>query len=197
MVRGIYLPADDREELVVRDFTGEEHMGCVDGYIEAVDMPELGVTIYVNAEGLLRRLPFNSRASFLWWYYMPGTHQAMLVGDAVIVGAPDENGDGTDVPKEIVDLLAVDREYAVAIRFGRSSAVSASDGKLSSILLPLTHGDPRCCLSLTRHEDYFSAAAWALVFRERWADVVDAKVVSFPELSRQMQILIDELPPVE
>jgi DNA-binding transcriptional ArsR family regulator len=40
------------------------------------------------------------------------------------------------------DRLTVDREYAVAIRIGGSSTPSQSDGKLSSILLPLTHGDP-------------------------------------------------------
>ncbi|WRS29526.1 hypothetical protein U6G28_08340 [Actinomycetaceae bacterium MB13-C1-2] len=59
------------------------------------------------------------------------------------------------------------------------------------------HGDPSWCLSLTRYEDYFSAAAWAVVFRERWTDAVDVKVVSSVELPRRMQILVDALPPVE
>lgn len=67
LVRGIYLPADDREELVVRDFAGASDYGRrVDGFIEAVDVPDLGVTIYVNEQGLLRRLTLNSRAPFLW-----------------------------------------------------------------------------------------------------------------------------------
>lgn len=168
----------------------------MDGWIEAVDVPSLGVTIYVNEEGLLRRLPFNPRASFLWWYHVPGAHQTMLVGDVVIVGPRDDNGDGNDVPEEVVDLLTVTREYAVAVQIGGVSAPSESDGRLSSILLPLTHGDPSWCLSLTRHEDYFSAAAWAVVFRVRWADAVNVKVVSSVELPRRMQILMDALPPV-
>jgi len=197
MVKGIYIPADDSEALEIRELEKlEDYQAAVDGWIEAVDVPSLGVTIYVNEEGLLRHLPFNPRASFLWWYHVPGAHQAMLVGDVVIVGPPDDNGDGTDVPEEVVDLLMVAREYAIAIQISGTSEPSGSDGMLSSILLPLTHGDPSWCLSLTRHEDYFSAAAWAVVFRERWTDAVNVRVVSAVELPRRMQILMDAFPPV-
>jgi len=197
MVKGIYIPADDSEALEIRELEKlEDYQAAVDGWIEAVDVPSLGVTIYVNEVGLLRRLPFNPRASFLWWYHVPSAHQAMLVGDVVIVGPPGDNGDGADVPDEVVDLLMVAREYAVAIQIGGVSAPSESDGMLSSILLPLTHGDPSWCLSLTRHEDYFSATAWAVVFRERWTDAVNVRVVSAVELPRRMQILMDAFPPV-
>lgn len=120
----------------------------------------------------------------------------MLVGDVVIVEPPDDDGDGTDVPEEVVDLLTVAREYAIAIQIGGVSAPSESDGRLSSILLPLTHGDPSWCLSLTRHEGYFSAAAWAVVFRVRWADAVNVRVVSAVELPLRMQIVMGALPPV-
>lgn len=198
MVKGIYVPVDQSEPLEQREFaTLEDYQAAVGGWIEAVDVPSLGITIYVNEEGLLRHLPFNPRASFLWWYHVPGAHQAMLVGNAIIVGAPDEDGDSTDVPQEVVDLLMVAREYAVAIQIGGTSEPSGSDGKLSSILLPLTHGDPSWCISATRHEGYFSAAAWAVVFRERWADAANVRVVSALELPRHMQILMDSLPPVD
>lgn len=197
MVKGIYVPADDSEALEIRELEKlEDYQAAVGGWIEAVDVPSLGVTIYVNEEGLVRRLPFNPRASFLWWYHVPGAHQAMLVGDVIIVGPPDDNGDGTDVPEKVVGLLTVAREYAVAIQISGTSEPSGSDGKLASILLPLTHGDPSWCLSLTRHEDYFSAAAWAVVFRERWTDAVNVRVVSAVELPRRMQILMDAFPPV-
>lgn len=195
MVKGIYVPVDESEPLELREFaTLDDYQAAVDGWIEAVDVPSLGVTIYVNEEGLLRHLPFNPRASFLWWFHVPGAHQAMLVGNAVIVGLPDENGDSTDMPREVVDLPTVAREYAVAIQIGGASESSGSDGKLSSILLPLTHGDPNWCISVTRHEDYFSAAVWAVVFRERWVDAVNVRVVSALELPRRMQILMDSLP---
>lgn len=198
MVKGIYVPVDESEPLEQREFaTLEDYQAAVDGWIEAVDVPSLGITMYVNEEGLLRHLPFNSRASFLWWFHVPGAHQAMLVGNAVIVGALNENGDSTDVPTEVVDLLTGADEHAVAIQMGGTSVPSGSDGKLSSIVLPLTHGDPSWCISVTRHENYFSAAAWAAVFRERWTDAVNVKVVSAAELPRRMQILMDALPPVD
>lgn len=198
MVKGIYVPVDESEPLEQREFaTLEDYQAAVDGWIEAVDVPSLGITMYVNEEGLLRHLLFNSRASFLWWFHVPGAHQAMLVGNAVIVGALNENGDSTDVPTEVVDLLTGADEHAVAIQMGGTSVPSGSDGKRSSIVLPLTHGDPSWCISVTRHENYFSAAAWAAVFRERWTDAVNVKVVSAAELPRRMQILMDALPPVD
>lgn len=119
MVKEIYVPADDSEALELRELEKlEDYQAAVDGWIESVDVPSLGVTIYVNEEGLLRHLSFNPRASFLWWYHVPGAHQAMLVGDVIIVGPPDDNGDGTDVPEEVVGLLTVAREYAIAIQMG-------------------------------------------------------------------------------
>ncbi len=92
MVKGIYVPADGDEPLEVREFNGlEDYQRAVEGWIEPVDVLDLGITIYVIEEGLLRHLPFNSRATFLWWYHGPAARQsAMLVGNAVIVGMPDE-----------------------------------------------------------------------------------------------------------
>lgn len=124
MVRGIYLPADDREKLVVHDFAGaEDYTRCVDGYIEAVDVPDLGIRIYVNEEGLIRRLPFNSRASFLWWYYVPAARESLLVGDAVIVGCPDADGETTDVPEAVLQLLT--EPVSMASRSGSTTRPDA------------------------------------------------------------------------
>ncbi|WP_341210582.1 DUF3846 domain-containing protein [uncultured Microbacterium sp.] len=82
MLNGIYVPVDESELLEQREFaTLDGYQAAVGGWIETVDVPGLGITIYANEEGLLRRLPFNSRASFLWWYHVSGA-QAMLVGNA-------------------------------------------------------------------------------------------------------------------
>lgn len=123
MVKGIYVPTDESEPLEQREFASlEDYQQSVGGWIEAVDVHDLGITVYVNEEGLLRHLQCNPRASFLWWYHVPGSHRAMLVGNAIIVGVPDENGDSTDVPEEVVDLLMIAREYAVAIQMGGTTA---------------------------------------------------------------------------
>lgn len=107
MVQGIVIPADAESPLRRRDFARlEAYQAAVGGWIEAVDLLNFGVTIYVNEEGLLRHLPLNSRASFLWWYHVPEMRQkAMLVGDAVPIGLPDRNGNSTDLPDAVREIL--------------------------------------------------------------------------------------------
>lgn len=107
MVQGIVIPADAESPLELRNFAQlEDYQAAVGGWIEAVDLLDFGVTIYVNEEGLLRHLPFNSRASFLWWYHVPEARQkAMLVGDAVLIGLPDRNGNSPDLPDAVREIL--------------------------------------------------------------------------------------------
>lgn len=194
MVKGIYVPVDADEPLEVREFASlEDYQTAVNGWIEAVDVPDLGITIYVNEEGLLRHLPFNSRASFLWWYHAPGTRQAMLVGDAVIVGLRDQDGNDTDLPPAVTDLLMDDGEYCTLIKVG-GIPESISTSRFSSILLPLGHGDPSWCVSCTRYEGYLAAVAWALVFLERWSDAVETEVVRVSNLEYHLRNVIDALP---
>lgn len=193
MVRGIFLPTGE-DELEVRDFASlEGYQTAVGGWVEAVDVPDLGVTIYINEEGLVRQLPFNSRASFLWWYHLPEARKAMLVGDAVIVGLRDPDGNDTDVPQRVIDLLSDDGEYAVLIKVG-GSPESISTSRFSQFLLPLGHGDPNWCVSCTRYEGYLAAVAWALVWLERWTDAVETKVVRVSRLEYHLRNVIDALP---
>lgn len=118
MVRGIYVPSDVNARLAARELNNlKDYQQAVDGWIEAVDVPDLGVTIYVNEEGLLRHFDFNSRATFRWWHYVPAARQqAMLVGNAVIVGMPDKNGESTDVPEAAFRLLMQHSRYAVVLQ---------------------------------------------------------------------------------
>lgn len=179
MVRGIYLPADDWEELVVRDFSGaNDYARSVDGYIEAVDVADLGITIYVNEEGLLRRLPFNSRASFLWWYYEPAARESLLVGDAVIVGWPDAEGESTNIPEAVLQLLTEPVEYGITVRLdnapGRDVHLMST---LARIVLPLTAGKPSVLMSSARFASYFDALAWAVVLQQRWPEAEEIEVV--------------------
>lgn len=66
----------------------------VGGYIEGIFKPDF--TIYVNEEGLLMRLPQNERIGEVADYPYP------LVGNALIVGPADSDGNDTDVPAHIV-----------------------------------------------------------------------------------------------
>lgn len=158
MVRGLVVPAAEDAAIVLRDFAQlEDYQAVVGGYIEPVDIPSLGITIYVNEEGLLRQLPFNSRITFLWWYEVHEARQtAMLVGDAVIVGIPDRRGESTDVPQPMVDLLTKTGAWRIQVK---------------------TLGDPKWHQSRDTHTDYFEALIMAMVTVERWNSAVNVRIV--------------------
>src|SRR4051812_11373706 len=107
MVKGIRVPARITHPITVAEFAGlDDYQAGVGGMIEAVDIPRLGITIYVNEEGLLRQMEFNPRATYLWWYHVVESRQkAMLVGDAVIVGCTDADGASTDIPEQLAAVF--------------------------------------------------------------------------------------------
>lgn len=158
MVIGIVIPAAAEQPLEQRDFAGlEDYRAAVGGWIEAIDLHDLGVTIYVNEEGRVRQLPFNSRASFLWWYHVPAARQAaVLAGSAVVVGLPDRNGENTDVPDAVRELLLAHTSYRVEVR---------------------TIGDPKWYGNQAIYPDYWEAVVWAMVTLERWASAEDVRVL--------------------
>lgn len=158
MVTGIVIPAKDVRLIEQREFTGlDDYRAAVGGWIEAIDLLDLGVTIYVNEEGRVRQLPFNSRASFLWWYHVPAVRQtAVLAGNAVVVGLPDRNGDNTDVPDAVRELLLRPRTYRVEVR---------------------TAGDPKWYGNQATYPDYWEAVVRAMVTLERWTLAEDVRVL--------------------
>ena len=173
MVKGLYLPADPSESIEERNFNSlADYQAAVGGWVEGVDIPALGATIYVNDEGIMRHLPFNARASFLWWFHVPEARgAAMLVGNAVLVGMPDKDGETTDVPAQVVERLLGPRLYAVALHAGVDSAWIKGErgGLLNHIVMPLAHGDPTWLVSDARFDDYTDAIAWAMLIAERGA----------------------------
>ncbi|TYL51179.1 DUF3846 domain-containing protein [Agromyces mariniharenae] len=158
MVNGIVIPIYDNEpitELQVEKL--EDYQAVVGGWIEPVDIPALGVTIYVHEEGRLLNLPFNSRASFLWWYFVPEARQrAMLVGPALLVGLPNRSGESTNVPGWVVELLTRSGVWRVEV---------------------LTVGDPKWYSNQVTYDDYFEALVWAMVTLERWSAAEDVRIV--------------------
>lgn len=98
MVHGIIIPADNRASFIAATFeTLGDYQRVVGGRIQAVDFPDLGVTIYVNEGGLIRDLPFNRRATFLWWSYIPGVRgEARLLADVVLVGLTNDKSESLD-----------------------------------------------------------------------------------------------------
>lgn len=155
--------------------TLEDYQAVVGGWIEPVDIPELGITIYVHEEGLVLGLPFNSGATFLWWYYVPEARQkAMLVGPAVIVGLPDANGDSTSIPADTAKLLTQSGEWRIEMH-----AKGVDDWYRKE----------------APHTDYFEAIVWALVVLERSPEVDDARVIPVGSEIQYRPAQGDESPP--
>lgn len=158
MVRGLVIPAEAADPIREIDVSVPDAVAqAVDGLMEAVDLLNFGATIYVNEEGLLRHLPFNSRASFLWWYHVPAARQrTMLVGDAVIVGLPDDDGADTELPAEARSLLLATTPFRVEVR---------------------VVGDPKWYSNQATYPDYWEAIVWAMVLLERWTLAEDVRVI--------------------
>lgn len=118
MAQGIIIPASDAEDMRAREPTEvEDYQKAAGGWIEALDILSFGCTMYLNEEGLIRGLPYNRRATYLWWYHVPHARgQARLAGDAVLVGLPGQNGWNTDVPRMAQALLSGATLYQVELQ---------------------------------------------------------------------------------
>ncbi len=171
MVKALRIPTEADEPITELQVDWlEDFQAVVGGWIEPVDIRALGVTVYVHEEGLVLNLPFNSRATFLWWYFVPEARQkAMLVGPALIVGLPDRDGNSTDIPSAVVELLTGSRIWRVEVR---------------------TYGDPKWYRNQATYTDYFEALVWAMLTLERWSAAEDVRVVGVPAEERE-----GELPP--
>ena len=160
-MRALRIPADQDESITHLEVHQlEDYQAAVGGWIEPVDIAELGITIYVHEEGLVLALPFNPRATFLWWYFVPEARQkAMLVGPALIVGLPDQRGESTNVPDGTARLLT---------ESGRWRVEAKVTGEPDWMQIPATYAD------------YFEALVWAMVTLERWTTAEDVRVVPVP-----------------
>ena len=117
MVQGIVIPADNTAPIRASPLDSlEDYQRAVGGWFEVVDIPDLGVTMYVNEEGLIRDMPFNRRATFLWRFHVPQARDARLVGDVAVVGLTDDEGENTELPSELARRLLEPGVYRVRTR---------------------------------------------------------------------------------
>ena len=114
---------------------------AVDGWIEIVEVPGVGATIYGSEEAQRNRAPANARAMAIRWLYSTDPMQhPLLCGDVVVSGIPGE-GDG-DVPEEL------ERDILEATRFFIDARVDA--GRLWRE-------------TKARFENVFDAAVWCIL----------------------------------
>ncbi|KEP72827.1 hypothetical protein HR12_39880 [Microbacterium sp. SUBG005] len=72
--------------------------------------------MYVNEEGLIRHLPYNRRATFLWRFHVPHARDGRLVGDVAVLGLTDDEGENSELPNELRRRLLEPGVYRVRTR---------------------------------------------------------------------------------
>lgn len=107
MTKAIIIPADITEPIRQADLNGYSELSeAVGGMIQPVDGEDF--TAYVNEEGKLIDLGINRRANAFIHAQVPALPAYdVIVGDVVILGGLDEEGEDTDVPQRITDALGL------------------------------------------------------------------------------------------
>lgn len=103
MVRSIVIPHDPVHSPRLRELADAgDFQAAVDGWIEPLEMPALGVTLYVNEAARRDHAPINCRAMALWWLYTADpTSYPLILGDVVLTGNGGDEESG-DVPERVV-----------------------------------------------------------------------------------------------
>lgn len=159
MIHAIQIPVDEDRPLYkvsIENLAGMQ--SAVGGFIEFVDLGPLTASLIVNEEGKLAKLPINRRATLLFWLLYPSVrHRDVIVGDVLIVGHADRQGNTTDVPAKVSDLFFGTKSYKAEFQ------TYDSPGKFNG--------------NMRRFRDYFEAANYALGKAESWTAVERTRVV--------------------
>jgi hypothetical protein len=75
----------------------------VGGYIEAIDLAK-DLTLWCNEEGKIIELPHNPFAQFIW-DMARGVHTDYIVGDIVLTGGTDKDGETLGLSEEQVEIV--------------------------------------------------------------------------------------------
>ncbi|BAS17577.1 hypothetical protein AHiyo8_58800 [Arthrobacter sp. Hiyo8] len=159
MIHAIQIPQDEERPLykvAIENLAGMQ--AAVGGYIEIIDLGPLMASLIINEEGKLEKLPINRRATLLFWLLFPSIrHRDAIVGDVLIVGHPDKDGNTTDAPANVVELLFETKSYKAEFQtFDHPTKFNGN---------------------LRRFDDYFEAANYALLKAQAWTAVEQTRVV--------------------
>jgi hypothetical protein len=115
MPSGILIPADETRPLLAREFDSlGDYQAAVGGYIQNVELASTNAALFVNEEARYFELPINRRATLLLWMHNRAfIRQDHISGDAVLIGAPDDDGITTSVPESLAQLLMEARSFTI------------------------------------------------------------------------------------
>ena len=91
----------------------------VGGHLELVKLDDPEAGIYLHSEGKLEGLELNQRATSLSWVHNSAMRGVdVIVGDTLLVGGANRNGDDLSVPKYFRDIMFT--EGRVTLRYKRN-----------------------------------------------------------------------------
>lgn len=161
-IKGIVVPHDEEQQLQLveieqgnyRDI--QSHVG---GTFDVIDIQRPTLTsVFIHDEGKIIGLPLNRRATMLLWASdAKWRGYDIIVGDALILGPPDEEGETTAVPGEVEDLLLHTDEYKMEVQTTGNG--DSWDG------------------NQLRFTDPFTALNHVLALAERWTAVEQVRIV--------------------
>lgn len=159
MPTGIVIPVDVDEPIFRKEVHAlADYQEVVGGFIQVVELDNPRTSLYMDEEGKLKRLPVNRRASLLMWVHRPIFHGADFVcGPALLIGPSDDDGNDTDVPTELDDLLFDTLSYKMEVQ------MEGSEGNWNS--------------RAARYPTWDAAYLHAVILIQQWASVNGVRVV--------------------
>ncbi|KUM38978.1 DUF3846 domain-containing protein [Arthrobacter sp. EpRS71] len=118
MPLGILIPVDMDKPLELKQLDGLRPLQeAVGGLIEPMTIERPEATIFVNEEGVLMDVPVNRRASLILWVGLTRYRSAApILGDAVLIGVPNDDGVTQDVPYFYRHLLLEAKHFRVQMQ---------------------------------------------------------------------------------
>ena len=108
-IEGLLLKVDGSTEVIDINDRNKPLKGYVDGWIQCVDAPSLGISFVIDEEGKLKEKPVNQVATVMWSadiHNRGGILDDYFVGDVVIVNhKTTRNGEWTSLSQKQIDEL--------------------------------------------------------------------------------------------
>lgn len=160
-IKGIVIPADEEQPIKLVEVEGgnyREFQKHVGGNFDAINIERPEASIFIHDEGKIIGLPLNRRASVVLWVHNKRfRHVDAIMGDALLIGAPDDVGDTQGIPEELINLFLETDEWKYEVQ------VYDEQG---------WHGN-----QITFNE-VFDAYDDALVLADRWSKVEEIRIVA-------------------
>lgn len=159
-IRAIHIPVDEDSLIDIVELPQGDYkawQSYVGGTFDVITMHEPESSLVVHDEGKIIGLPLNRRATLmLWTHNKPFRGRDVIMGDVLILGSVDDEGETLAVSDQLVELLTTYEEWRYEVK------VIGEDG---------WHGNQ------VTYDNVWNAYNSALRKAEAWALVVDVRVV--------------------